>query len=92
MAPQKVMRIIFNKDFYKRYGKLRQQEKQKVDTRIRLFEKDLFHPLLNNHPLSGIYHGYHSINITGDLRAIYEKININTFHFVTLGTHPELYE
>lgn len=86
------MKIILHKDFHKRYGKLKQGEKQKVDRRIRLFEKDPFDTLLNNHALHGAYQGCRSINIAGDLHAIYEEIDYDTVHFVALGTHAELYE
>ena len=86
------MKILFHKDFHRRYWKLQQGEKQKTDARIQLFEKNPFHPLLNNHPLHGKYQGRRSINITGDLRAIYDEVDSDTFHFITLGTHPELYE
>ena len=50
-----------------------------------------FHSLLNNHALSGKYSGYRSINIGGDLRAIYEPISLDIAFFIIMGTHPELY-
>jgi len=86
------MKIIFHRDFHKRYCKLRKGEQRKVDDRIRLFEKYPFHPPLNNHALRHPYEGSRSINITGDLRAIYEELDPDTVHFITIGTHPELYE
>lgn len=86
------MKIIFHRDFHKQYWKLPQGEKQKVNIRILLFEKDPFHPVLNNHALHGTYQGYRSINISGDLRAIYEEIDSHIVHFAALGTHSELYE
>ena len=86
------MRIIFHKNFSRQYSKLQQKEQQKTDSRIELFEKNSLDPLLNNHALHGEYNGYRSINIIGDLRAIYEEINSDTIHFIALGTHHELYE
>lgn len=86
------MRILFHKDFRKRYKKLRHGERQKTDDRIRLFETNRFHVLLNNHTLHEPYHGCRSINITGDVRAVYEEIGPNAVHFIALGTHSELYE
>ncbi|MBI3442446.1 MAG: type II toxin-antitoxin system mRNA interferase toxin, RelE/StbE family [Candidatus Sungbacteria bacterium] len=86
------MRAIFHKRFQKRYEKLRRGEKHSTQERIRLFYESPFHPLLDNHALQGEYKGYRSINVTGDLRAIYEEINSDTVHFTKLGTHPELYE
>ena len=86
------MKIIFHRDFHKRYEKLRRAEQKGTDERIRLFEKNPFHPLLNDHALRHPYEGCRSINITGDLRAIYEEAKPDTAHFIALGTHPELYE
>jgi addiction module RelE/StbE family toxin len=86
------MQILFHKDFRKRYKKLRRGEQQKTDDRIRLFETEMFHPLLNNHELHEPYEGCRSINITGDIRAVYEEIGSNAVHFIALGTRSELYE
>lgn len=86
------MRILFHRDFRKRYKKLRQGERRKADDRIRLFEVEHLHPLLNNHALHDPYEGCRSINITGDIRAVYEEIGADTVHFIVLGTHAELYE
>lgn len=85
------MRAIFHKKFRRRYEKLQQGEKRSAEERIRLFYENPFHPLLENHALHGVWQGCRSINITGDLRAVYEEINSDTAHFVALGTHPELY-
>ena len=51
-----------------------------------------FDMILNNHTLSGELSGCRSLNITGDVRAIYEEISENHFEFISLGTHSELYE
>ena len=85
------MQIVFHRDFKKRYKKLQRGERQKTDERLLVLEKEPFHPILNNHPLHYPYEGCRSINITGDLRAIYEHIGSHAVHFIRLGTHPELY-
>lgn len=59
--------------------------------RFEVFEEDPFHPLLRNHPLAGEFSDCRSINITGDLRAIYEEIDFETIRFLRIGTHHELY-
>jgi len=41
--------------------------------------------------LTGQYADLHSINITGDIRALYEKINDSYVIFGFIGTHSELY-
>lgn len=85
------MKILFHKNFNKRYKKLRTIQR-KVDERLALFAKDPFDPILNNHGLTGKYEGCRSINITGGYRAIYELVDDNIAYFITLGTHPNLYK
>ena len=86
------MRILLHRNVKKRYRKLSASERRRFKERRDLFLGDPFHPLLNNHQLQGDYQGYRSINITGDLRAVYEELDSDTVHFIALGTHTELYE
>jgi len=65
--------------------------KDKFEERVRLFREDMFEPILNNHPLEGEWLGCRSINITGDIRAIFEELGDDHFEFVAIGTHSELY-
>ncbi len=75
---------------------------KKQDVRIRksfkiaigLFSKDPNYLGLNNHSLSKELEGFRSIDITSDLRAVYQEISEadKTFaYFVDLGTHDQLY-
>jgi mRNA-degrading endonuclease YafQ of YafQ-DinJ toxin-antitoxin module len=41
--------------------------------------------------LTGEYAGLYSINITGDIRALYEKIDDTYAIFGFIGTHSQLY-
>lgn len=85
------MKIRLHKNFEKQYKKLQSGEKKKFKERRNLFLKNEFHPLLNNHPLRGKYKGYRSIQITGDLRAIYKWVSNNECIFVVIDTHSNLY-
>ena len=85
------MKIRFHKNFDKQYGKLKKEQKERVKKRLALFLKNPLHPALGNHPSKGKYNGYRSINITGDLRAIYKFINEYDCIFVTIDTHSNLY-
>jgi len=85
------MRVLYHRNFDKKYLKLRTGQKQKFQERQALFMSDPFHPSLNNHRLHGEYVGCRSIDITGDLRAHYELIDVSTAMFVIIGTHSELY-
>lgn len=84
------MTIDFHRDFTKEFKKLHSKIKKKFQDRLILFEKDEFHPALNNHLLRGSYQGYRSINVTGDIRAIYRK-NAQEVIFVQIGSHSSLY-
>lgn len=86
------MTVVFHREFIKRYKRLSQKQQVQFKKRLVLFEQDPFHPTLRNHRLQGEYGGYHSINISGDLRAIYEEVNDTTQLFVVIGTHSELYD
>ncbi len=87
------MQIRFSKDFSKKYDKVDWKIRNAVDERLDVFVKDKFHPLLNNHALSGEYEGCRSINITGNYRVIFkEEKNEDIILFLLLGTHTELYK
>jgi addiction module RelE/StbE family toxin len=85
------MNLVFNARFRKKFDKLRPGEKKRCKERLKLFVEDPFDPMLNNHPLQGAYKGYRSINIGGDLRAVYRLLSEDSAYFVGLGTHSDLY-
>jgi len=85
------MIVRFHRDFEKRYKKINKKTQKKVRERLELFSENLFDPCLNNHPLGGKYTDYRSINITGDLRAVYKFISQDECIFVFLGNHSNLY-
>ncbi len=84
------MIIVFHKDFTKRFKRLTPKIKENFNKRLILFKKDEFNPALNNHTLKGKYQGYRSINISGDLRAIYKNDKVSII-FVTIDSHSNLY-
>jgi len=86
------MKIKFHKNLEKQYRKLRKSEQARAKERLSLFLRDEFNPLLNNHPLSGEYKGYRSVNITGDLRAIYKYQNAAIRVFVLIDSRSNLYK
>jgi len=85
------MKIFFHKNFEKQYKKLKAKERKRTRESLVLFLKDPFHPLLNNHPLSGRYTDYRSVNITGDLRVVYKRVSETECVFVAIDTHSNLY-
>lgn len=84
------MVVLFHKDFIKNSNKLTSQQKNKLTQRLKLFSQDHSNPILNNHALRGRYQEHRSINITGDLRAIYKKDGENVT-FVAIDSHSNLY-
>ena len=58
---------------------------------LAILEKNEFDAVLNNHKLSGKYAEYRSINVTGDVRIAYRRMQ-NGFYLFAIGTHSELYK
>ena len=85
------MNVRFHKSFEKQYKKLKSSGKERFKQKIKVFLVDEFDPLLNNHPLKGKYQGYRSINVTGDLRAIYKRGNRGRIIFVAIDSHSNFY-
>ena len=84
-------RLIFSTRFKRMYRRVSLKRRRLCDERLRLFTKEPGHPLLNIHSLFGEYEGCFSINIGGDIRAIYRCINSETAYFIAIGTHAEFY-
>lgn len=84
------MKIDFHRIFTKQYNKLPQKIQTQFDIRFRIFIQNKYDPILNNHTLSGKYEGYRSINVSGNIRALY-KIENNKIIFSLIGSHSELY-
>lgn len=85
------MDITYGRVFKKMLRKQSVVIQEKFYERIALFVRDQHNPLLGNHALSGAWAGYRSINITGDIRAVFEEINKKHVEFVDIGSHSELY-
>lgn len=85
------MTIQYTPKFKKQYKKLPVKLQHQFDERLRLFVKDPSNPVLRVHPLKGSYSGYWSMNISGDLRALYLKKSDELIIFALIGTHSQLY-
>lgn len=84
------MITVYHRDFKKSYKKLSPKLKEKLEERLRLFIRDEFNPMLNNHALKGEWFGYRSINVTGDIRAIFKR-DTESALFVVIDSHSNLY-
>lgn len=87
------MQIKFTRRFVKALAKCSPRVQQAFYRRLSLFLDDKFNPILNNHKLKGRLNNYRSLNITGDVRAIFqEDRNREIAVFYYIGTHSELYK
>jgi addiction module RelE/StbE family toxin len=85
------MNIQTTKSFDKQYTKLNVKIKDHFKNRLKLFIDDPFDARLRNHPLKGRYLGYRSIDITGDVRALYTVKGGVVIIFGFIGSHSQLY-
>ncbi len=85
-------KIEYSKTFRKQFSKLNPKVRKQFKKRQRLWLKEPYSPQLHLHMLSGEYAGLYSINITGNIRALYEKIDGSYVIFGFIGTHSQLYD
>ncbi|MCA9326597.1 type II toxin-antitoxin system RelE/ParE family toxin [Candidatus Saccharibacteria bacterium] len=85
------MTIDFLPKFKKQYKRLPAKMQRQFDNRLELFLDDPSAPQLRIHPLKGNYAGYWSMNVNGDLRALYVKQGDQIIIFALIGTHSSLY-
>lgn len=85
------MQYILSKQFEKSFTKLPKKVKTKAIEQLKVFIVDPMDVQLNNHSLSGKWRNYRSINISGDIRALYTKVDDDIVRFVDIGSHSELY-
>lgn len=85
------MKADYHGQFVKQWQKLPAKQQKQLFERLALFQKAPFDRQLRNHQLKGKYEGFRSIDITGDLRAIYRPVSADEAFFVAVGTHSQLY-
>ena len=85
------MTIQYLPKFKKQYKKLPTAFQAQFDERLKLFLFDRTDPRLRVHPLKGTYAGYWSMNVNGDLRALYTMREEEMVIFALIGSHSELY-
>lgn len=83
--------VRFTKSFEKQFKKVTPVVRQRFYAQLQLFMVQPLSPTLSNHALKGKYMGYRSINITGDIRALYYRDQGSVIFFAYIGTHSQLY-
>lgn len=84
------MIIGFYKKFDKEYKKLSQKEKKEIQ-KIYFFTDEFNQFQITILFMENMMDGYRSINISGDIRAIF-KINLGNIEFTIIGNHNNLYK
>jgi len=84
------MIIIYHLSFRKDLKKLTREIQNSFKERVEVFISNPFDPILNNHKLSGENKGLRSINMTGDIRALYYIIENDRIMFIRIGSHSNL--
>jgi addiction module RelE/StbE family toxin len=84
-------KIDFTKTFTKQFKLLRYNQKQRFYERLQLFKMNPNNPVLRDHALKGKQRSLRSIDITGDLRALYYVEGDTVIIFAFIGTHSQLY-
>ena len=85
------MQVSFSSKFKKQYKKLPTSIKDRFDESLLIFSKNKNDSVLNGHKLHGKFKNFKSIDITGDMRAVYEEISESFVYFVSIGSHSKLY-
>jgi len=85
------MIIQYLPKFKKQYKKLPKKIQDQFDEKIQLFAIDPTLPVLKVHPLKGNFAGYWSMNVNGDIRALYIMTGDTIIIFGLIGTHSQLY-
>lgn len=85
------MVIQTTKAFDKQYARLDFKVKTSFKRRLGVFRTNPFDVSLRNHALKGKYLGYRSIDISGDIRALYTVKGDTIIIFGFIGTHSQLY-
>jgi addiction module RelE/StbE family toxin len=84
------MQLAYSNTFIKQAKKLPPEVRRKLQARIVLFSENPLNPTLRNHALRGRYKDYRSIDVTGDVRALYLQQD-NQAIFDVVGSHSQLY-
>jgi addiction module RelE/StbE family toxin len=87
----KKMHVDYSSQFKKQYKKLPPKIQEQFRKRLELLAEDSTNPQLHVHKLSGEFEGLWSMNVTGDVCAIFDNDYPYEVLFVGIGTHSTFY-
>jgi addiction module RelE/StbE family toxin len=85
------MLFHYSAKFKKQYKRLPKKIREQFKHQLEVFLENPRDLRLNIHKLSGKYESLWSMNITGDIRAIFDRSFKDIMLFVAIGTHNKLY-
>lgn len=86
------MRVEYTKNFKKQFKKIPPKTQKRFQERLDLFLQEPTHPLLKVHSLTAKYAGCMSMNITADVRLIFEVLDEKELiSLIAIGSHSQLY-
>ncbi len=85
------MRLRYSSNFKRQYKKLPKNIKKKTGERIKIFLENPRNSLLRVHRLLGKLQNSWSMNITGNIRIVFDY-DKNGLFLIAIGTHSELYK
>jgi len=85
------MQVNFSKRFSKQFIRLKAGEKDRFYSQLSIWLGNPAAPILHVHALKGRYLGFYSMNVGGDLRALYKVEGNETVLFDFIGSHSQLY-
>lgn len=85
------MKIIYTKNFKKRFNKLSQKNQKLFKTKVGIFMEDPNNSILRKHKLKGRLKNYSAFSINNDCRVIFQVINDYSVLFIDIGTHNQVY-
>lgn len=86
-----MINVLFRKDFEKQLKRLPKKKQDAFFLALDRFFTAPYNLLLHNHSLNGKWKGYRSIDVDGDLRAVYKEFSDNIVRFASIGTHHQLF-
>jgi len=85
------MNIRYSKRFVKQLKKQPVPVQKTFMARLQIFAQNPYDGQLRRHALKGKLKGFYSIDVTGDVRAIYEIVDDEIYLYQMIGSHSQLY-
>lgn len=85
------MIIVRSKKFKKQYAKQPKKVQVAFKKRLQMYTVDQDNPQLRIHELKGRLQGMYSMDVNGDVRALFEVVDDEVRLFQMIGSHSQLY-